>query len=271
MIDSRQVTDTNGIAEAIEYPFYVYELYDESSKKVFYIGKGQFDRAHHHTKESMTKDDFDVTSAKDIKIREIEESGKKVGCRIVQRLKTEDEAFAVEAVLIHWVYGLRGECKDSTLCNLAPGHRSEMVRPKKSAFEKHKIDDQLSFTYSDNADSKAQRRGLKDYCKRVDSFLRKNNLQSYVEKQKAGVYQVVVEMKPYKICLINGTKPEIHLLSNSGSSMRKSDLMDNFEAISDCKVNKSGYVSFPELEKATTGDDALNLIHKIRHILENIM
>mgnify|MGYP006928206571 CR=1 FL=1 len=95
--------------------FYVYILYDERTKLPFYVGKGQGYRIDQHE----TEDDPNVEK------RELITSFKTAGClgkRVIGRFATEEEAYAVEAVLIKWIYGLRN------LTNRCHGKRHELIR-----------------------------------------------------------------------------------------------------------------------------------------------
>lgn len=110
----------NDIAVKKLKPFYVYELVNSLTKKVFYIGKGTGNRAYQHIKEA---NNTDKSNNKLDEIRSIESSGGKVIIRVIGRYITEKEAFAVESTLIHWVYG-RDKLKNDT-----GGHGCDSIRP----------------------------------------------------------------------------------------------------------------------------------------------
>jgi len=95
-------------------PFYVYELRDPRTGQVFYVGKGTELRIEAHVGRGE--------SSKEKRIEEIEREGLKVRRVIVARFETAVEAFAVESVLIKWVYGFHN------LCNKVHGHRERFVR-----------------------------------------------------------------------------------------------------------------------------------------------
>lgn len=95
-------------------PHYVYELRDPQDNSVFYVGKGTGARIDYHS--------ADEDNSKGKRIREIESAGGQVIRIVIGRFVTEDEALAVESVLIKWVYGL------SNLTNLIHGHRHRLVR-----------------------------------------------------------------------------------------------------------------------------------------------
>lgn len=96
------------------WPFYVYELRDPRNNEVFYVGKGTELRMDDHVAGKETR--------KELLIDEIEAAGLEVKRVPVARFRTEAEAFAVESVLIKWVYGL------ANLTNLKFGHGEEFIR-----------------------------------------------------------------------------------------------------------------------------------------------
>lgn len=100
-------------------PYYVYELVDPRSDVVFYVGKGIGERALQHEIEARTQS-FETEKAN--RIREIEETSSRVVVRVIGRYETEEQAFSVEATLIHWVYGLRN------LTNIQGGHGGATIR-----------------------------------------------------------------------------------------------------------------------------------------------
>ncbi len=105
---------------------YVYELQDPRDDTVFYVGKGTGRRAEHHEKEAINKDEEETSKLE--KIREIRARGQEPRIVVIARFDTKEEAFAVEAVLIHWVYGHTDGCEDSTLTNRQGGHGRDTIR-----------------------------------------------------------------------------------------------------------------------------------------------
>ncbi|GAB1056481.1 MAG: hypothetical protein WAqPseu_34840 [Shewanella algae] len=100
-------------------PFYVYELVDSRNNEVFYVGKGVGQRGNQHELEARGAEN---SSDKIKKINDIKQSGGEVIVRVIGRYKSEEQAFAVEATLIHWVYGL------VNLTNIQSGHGSSTIR-----------------------------------------------------------------------------------------------------------------------------------------------
>lgn len=97
--------------------FYVYELIDPRDGAVFYVGKGQGDRAQSHEKEAKKGSN----SAKCRKIRDIIASGFTPEIAIVKRFCGEKEAFAFEIGRIR-ARGLEN------LTNVRPGGPEHFLR-----------------------------------------------------------------------------------------------------------------------------------------------
>ncbi|WP_051449049.1 GIY-YIG nuclease family protein [Tolumonas lignilytica] len=100
--------------------YYVYELVDPMTNEVFYVGKGQEYRVEQHEIEAKNEE---ANSKKIKKIHDITQQGYEVIKRIIGRFDEENEAFSVEATLIHWVYG------KNNLTNIAGGHGCDSIRP----------------------------------------------------------------------------------------------------------------------------------------------
>ena len=81
--------------------------------RVFYVGKGQGDRAHAHLAEELAADDT-AASAKLDRIRALREAGTPAEIRVVAHDLTKTQAFALEAHLIGVLHGLT---------NAVGGHR----------------------------------------------------------------------------------------------------------------------------------------------------
>lgn len=119
-------------------PYYVYALLNPLKGNVpFYIGKGTGHRVRHHLKEverrlkieaiaedEITQSEKQLESQKMREISDILKSGKQPLEIIIGRFETEDEAYAVEATLIHFVYG------HAHLTNIASGHGSDFIRTR---------------------------------------------------------------------------------------------------------------------------------------------
>lgn len=105
-------------------PFYVYVLMHPETKDVFYVGKGKGVRMQQHSREVRQKISIgqDLSTTKQKKIKEIIEYSGELLELVVARFETEDEAFAVEATLIKWMYGF------DSLTNEVHGRGSEYIR-----------------------------------------------------------------------------------------------------------------------------------------------
>jgi len=104
-------------------PYYVYELRDpKDNSKIFYVGKGKDDRKSQHIRDVLRKEPSEVFTEKETTINELFKKHGEILELIIGRFDTEAEAFAVEATLIHWVYGL------DKLTNQQSGRHSESIR-----------------------------------------------------------------------------------------------------------------------------------------------
>lgn len=102
-----------------EYPYYVYVYMDPlHDDEVFYVGKGSGGRIDAHMSQLSDKHNTE----KQKRIQAIVAGGEQPLRLIVGRYKTEKEAFAVEATMIHWVYG------KSSLTNISSGHNHLHIR-----------------------------------------------------------------------------------------------------------------------------------------------
>ena len=106
--------------------YYVYELRDPCDDAVFYVGKGKGRRAEHHEKEAI-KDEENGT-AKSIRIMEIRARNESPKIVVIGRFESEAAALAVEAVMIHWVYGHDSDYEESNLTNIQGGHGRDSIR-----------------------------------------------------------------------------------------------------------------------------------------------
>lgn len=115
-------------------PHYVYVLIDpQRDNEVFYVGMGQGTRAEEHARQALRdlRAGREHDHPKMQRLRALIDSGGGVEAidirfmsRVVARFETREEAFAVEAVLIHFVYGMQ------SLTNTIGGRRNERIRPK---------------------------------------------------------------------------------------------------------------------------------------------
>lgn len=119
--------------------YYVYELrsIDSNSSSVFYVGKGSGSRvtAHSRVVRKKLKNGEVLDNDKERHIAEIIKNagdGDRLQELIIGRYETEEQALAVEATLIKWIYG-------QELSNLVEGHGHVHIRPK----ENHEFDDEL--------------------------------------------------------------------------------------------------------------------------------
>jgi len=107
-------------------PFYVYVLADpQDSNAIFYVGMGCNQRALHHWDEVklLIQSQQAPTHPKHHRMMKIASEGGEPIQTVVGRFETRDEAYAVESILINWVYGY------DNLTNMNRGHNANQIRP----------------------------------------------------------------------------------------------------------------------------------------------
>jgi len=105
------------------------------------VGKGHREHFLHHAGQVVIEDTFRdraddeyhsnkeaARTEKEQRVAEIKIAGLTVIERVLARFNTEDEAYAVESVLIHWFYGRKQE--GGILTNVQAGHNHSHVRRK---------------------------------------------------------------------------------------------------------------------------------------------
>jgi len=118
-----------GVAAMSLLPYYVYELKDPADFKTFYVGKGQRDRIDGHDSDLAVSSELDAEKIRKIQQIRARDDNNAILKVIIGRFETEEEALAVEATLIKWVYGL------GHLTNKVQGHRSTYIRPNGAVTE----------------------------------------------------------------------------------------------------------------------------------------
>ena len=108
------------------YDYYVYELRDPRNNETFYVGMGQGSRVDFHGNDKKAPE-----HPKELRISDIKNDGYADCIRvIIGSYETAEEAFAVEATLINWIYG------HDMLSNINPGRHSWCIRPAKQHRDK---------------------------------------------------------------------------------------------------------------------------------------
>jgi hypothetical protein len=142
-------------------PYYTYILVNSEDNKVFYVGKGKGKRLFEHQKSVKQKG---IKTQTHKMINKILESGFEIKELIIGRFKTEEEAFAVESILIHWVYGIEN------LTNETSGHKEEFIRPKGNYNVIISIDEP-SLGYSEREIAKREKHNVVDYLKSIQEYI----------------------------------------------------------------------------------------------------
>jgi hypothetical protein len=163
-------------------PYYVYEIRDPSAppdQAVFYVGKGTGRRIEQHEREAdRAAQNSGVTEQKrHQKILEIKARGETPIARVIGRFDTPEEAFAVEATLLHWVYGFPDLYERSALTNIQAGHNHRYIRPKGNFSElpnldvRRRVDSRVSDgTFTRNTVQANDRYGVEDRLADLRAF-----------------------------------------------------------------------------------------------------
>ena len=159
-------------------PYYVYVLIDPSDQTVFYCGKGQGSRAKQHVAgtQQLLNNGLEPSGRKTARIATIIERGERPLEVVIGRYETEDEAFAVEATLIKWVYGAE------LLTNAVAGHGSEWIRARGALGEAPGIDIPVAIRSTDGTYRNAKiaalaSAGAFDFAERLREQLLGENFQ----------------------------------------------------------------------------------------------
>lgn len=128
-MDNEDFSENRDQPEIELKPYYVYELRDPTNgNAVFYVGKGTRRRIQDHEREANLTEE--PNSEKIKRIKDIKAKGCDPTGLVIARFDTEDEAYAVETVLMHWVHGFPDDANDSGLTNVQAGHGHIYIRPK---------------------------------------------------------------------------------------------------------------------------------------------
>ena len=168
-------------------PYYVYALADPTNDgKIFYVGKGKSIRGNDHLKEARR--DLEKSSPKLDQIRRIEEVGEVPIVSVLGRFDSEQEAYAVESTLIHWVY------VHENLTNIQVGHGWRHIRPKAQGFselqgidipKRIKISGIAKTGYLRDIINAHQNLGHLDMATDLLGFLKERNLQGLHDEVEA--------------------------------------------------------------------------------------
>lgn len=161
--------------------YYVYILFDTKTNDVFYVGKGKGFRIDHHENDA-------IESEKTAKIKALQEA-ERFGKRVVGRYNTENEAHAVEAILIKWVYGF------DNLTNKVHGRYSSLIRSAGDYGKIPGIDVEKTPSLNDGSFTKAQQ----------EKFV-KNNIEAKLQSIKENI-EPLLEDTEFTVSEIIGKSP----------------------------------------------------------------
>lgn len=222
MVDSTESGSENKLKQ-----HYVYVLIDPSTDKVFYVGKGQGERALDHLKDSLKTE---INSKKLERIRAIEESGK-LKVMVIGRFATKHEAFAVEATLIHWMYGYEN------LTNVARGHGADTIRNKGDDDNLEGIDIPVKVRtnngkYTDGLIEARHQYGVVESVEKIKEFLEMNSNLHFgaVDSSHARWTTIALEINGLKLVVGKYNSPSdkfwIEIQPVSNNKMDKDKLVD---------------------------------------------
>lgn len=144
--------------------FYVYVLIDPRDNEVFYVGKGQGERAFQHERDvisqinKLSADEVtEFKHNKEERIKDILSCSREVSSFVIGRYNTEVESLAVESTLIKWVYGF------DELTNKVHGHGHDSIRAKDDYSELPCIDVPEPIRSNDGSFTEANRNGIVEH------------------------------------------------------------------------------------------------------------
>lgn len=152
----------NEVIELKQY--YVYVLIDPRDNEVFYVGKGQGERAFQHERDVISQinklsadEVIEFEHNKEERIKDILSCSLKVSAFVIGRYNTQVESLAVESTLIKWVYGF------DELTNKVHGHGHDSIRAKDDYSELPCIDVPEPIRSNDGSFTEANKNGIVKY------------------------------------------------------------------------------------------------------------
>jgi len=231
-------------------PYYVYVLADPlNDNEIFYVGKGKSKRGFDHLRDALNVDVGDTPKIS--RIRSIYENNSEPLVRVIARFDTEDEAYSVESVLIHWVYGY------NSLTNEQSGHGSKYVRSKSDGLvdvlaaidipRKIKILGQVKTGYLQDKIDNHVRLHHAEMMQDLYEFLQNKNVKLHpdgVVGLESGRYlAITIEINQFLNLVLQITDSDRH------------SIIPNFRSVSDKKQDRD---SFNKYVSTVLGVDARN-------------
>jgi len=185
---------------------YVYELIDPRNNEVFYVGKGVGHRVEQHQKDAEN----DNSTKKFKRINAIEYVNLEVIEKIIGRYDTDNEAKAVEATLIKYIYGLEN------LTNKMHSRGADTIREKNDNNTIEGIDIPEMKYEHDYIYTNKNKVAYEKY--KVHNFMEIKKVE--LEKLTALTFTNPEPQQAYKSVVIKHIiEPfEIHILTNSNES-----------------------------------------------------
>jgi len=240
---------------------YVYELVNSIDNKVFYVGKGQGERAHQHIKEASSEGIEETEKIH--KIKTIKNNGGKTIVRVIGRYRTGTEAFSVESTLIHWVYG------KENLTNNQPGHGSDSIREKDDLGEIPNIDipekiRSFDGAYSRKHEAERDKHNIIPFMTELKSFLESKTGLSLSDVDHSNSRFTTLRYDYGNICIqlsktsSSNNQVWIGLVARSGKEKDR-NYIENISRCSDfISQNHGQYAKHPEYNKFSNFEEILD-------------
>ena len=237
-------------------PYYVYELHENDTMtgktKVFYVGRGIGKRIENHGSVVLNKlkNGVDIVEEKEKVIADLLERRKQdPNCfleLVIGRYETVDEAIAVEATLIKWIYGKRN------LTNKVHGSGHESIRE----FGNFDINHDLQPTgFSDERQSAIINQGIPERASELKVILEKLGFGpiecDYFGSQEYGAYWLVPNF-PVEVQIKFQEGSDKVVLNARPSLQRKNlqnaSIVNNYKEFLEI-IDRAGYLISAKLDK----------------------
>jgi len=257
--------------------YYVYELINSLDDEVFYVGKGQGDRAHQHEIDAASENGQETEKSR--KIKTINESKGEVIVRVIGRYRTEEEAFAVEATLIHWVYGIEN------LTNIQNGHGSDSIRENGEHGELPNVDipekvRSFDGSYSRKHEEERDKNSIIPFMTDLKNFLEDKKDLQFLDVDSSNSRFTTLNYAFKKIYLRLSTTSSskkqiwIGLAAKSGKKEDKQHIETIAEHSEFISRNYGEYAFYPEYNKFSNFEEALVgfefILGKLKKAIKNI-
>lgn len=247
---------------------YVYELRNPDTKELFYVGKGLGERRSAHVKAAIKNSNNDEQSEKIKIINDLLEKHGEILELIIGRYDTDEEAKAVEATLIKWIYGI------NNLTNISHGRHSKSIRSKdgynvEPYIDEPKIKREVTLDYTRNIIKRMEESGVPGVfeeikCKLEEEFGYDLNFHSSNENDKTN-YSIYI---PYNDKLqlqigltARGQKVNIRRVKGG---IKKNDFESVLKSSEKLGVTKADFAALKDLTGRNRRTEEFNFEHLIQ-------